>query len=86
MNKLTKEKPIRIISALVEASSLRATARLTNAFSKKVENHACAVPLHYMHYNSCRIHKTTRVRPAMEPGLTDHVWTIEEMLDAVESN
>jgi IS1 family transposase len=61
--------------------------RLTNAFSKKVENHACAVALHYMHYNFCRIHKTLRVTPAMEAGITDHVWSIEEivaLLDAYE--
>jgi hypothetical protein len=58
----------------------RRFTRLTNAFSKKVENHAHSVALHYMHYNFCRIHKTLRVTPAMEAGLTDHVWTIEEMI------
>ena len=60
--------------------SMRRFTRLTNGFSKKVENHAYAVAIHYMHYNFCRIHSTLRVTPAMEAGLTDHVWTIEEMI------
>lgn len=63
--------------------NMRRFTRLTNAFSKKLENHMHAVALFYMHYNFCRIHKTLRVTPAMEAGLTDHVWTIEEMLDKV---
>ena len=66
--------------------SMRRFTRLTNGFSKKVENHSCAVALHYMHYNFCRIHKSLRVTPAMEAGVTDHVWSIEELaglLDAV---
>jgi hypothetical protein len=60
---------------------MRRFTRLTNGFSKKVENHAYAVALFYMHYNFCRIHKTLRVTPAMEAGITDHVWSIEEVLD-----
>jgi IS1 family transposase len=62
---------------------MRRFTRLTNGFSKKIENHAYAIAVFYMHYNFCRIHKTLRVTPAMEAGLTDHVWTIEEMLDKV---
>jgi IS1 family transposase len=58
---------------------MRRFTRLTNAFSKKVENHAHAVALHFMFYNFCRIHKTLRVTPAMSAGLTDHVWTFEEI-------
>jgi hypothetical protein len=54
-------------------------ARLRNGFSKKVENHAHAVAMHYMFYNFGRIHKTLRVTPAMEAGITDHVWTLEEI-------
>jgi hypothetical protein len=58
---------------------MRRFTRLTNGFSKKLENHVCNVALHYMFYNFCRIHKTLRVTPAMAAGVTDHVWTIEEI-------
>jgi hypothetical protein len=58
---------------------MRRFTRLTNAFSKKVENHAYSVALYYMHYNYARIHKTLRVTPAMEAGVSDHVWSIEEI-------
>jgi IS1 family transposase len=60
---------------------MRRFSRLTNGFSKKVENHAYAVALFYMHYNFCRIHKTLRVTPAMEAGISDHVWSVEELLN-----
>ncbi len=60
--------------------SMRRFTRLTNGFSKKLENHGHAVALFYIHYNFCRIHKTLRVTPAMEAGLTDHVWSLEELL------
>ncbi len=60
--------------------SMRRFTRLTNAFSKKVENLVHAVSLHFMYYNFCRIHQTLRVTPAMEAGVTDHVWEIEEIL------
>lgn len=50
---------------------------------KKVENHAYHVSLHFMHYNFARIHKTPRVTPAMEAGISDHVWTLEEIADLV---
>lgn len=59
--------------------SMRRFTRLTNAFSKKIENHECAIALHFMHYNFARVHKTLRVTPAMEAGLSDHVWTLEEI-------
>jgi hypothetical protein len=59
--------------------SMRRFTRLTNGFSKKLENHAHQVALYFFHYNLCRIHKTLRVTPAMEAGLTDHVWTLEEL-------
>jgi len=58
---------------------MRRFTRLTNAFSKKVENHAHSVALHYMFYNFCRIHQTLKVTPAMESRLADHVWTLEEL-------
>ena len=58
---------------------MRRFTRLTNAFSKKVENHAHAVALHFMYYNFGRIHKTLRVTPAMEVGVSDHVRSLEEI-------
>lgn len=76
-----------ISTSFVERSNLsmrmgmRRFTRLTNAFSKKLENHGHAVALYFMHYNFCRVHKTLRVTPAMEAGITDHVWSIEELLE-----
>lgn len=60
--------------------SMRRFTRLTNAFSKKVENLEHAVALHFMHYNFARIHQTLRVTPAMEAGISDHVWGLEEIV------
>jgi IS1 family transposase len=60
--------------------SMRRFTRLTNGFSKKIENHGHAVALHFMHYNFCRVHKTLRVTPTMEAGLSDHIWTLEELV------
>jgi hypothetical protein len=57
----------------------RRFTRLTNAFSKKLENHAYSVALHFMYYNFCRIHSSLRVTPAMAAGVADHVWTMEEV-------
>ena len=64
--------------------SIRRFTRLTNAFSKKVENHAAAVALWFMYYNFCRVHQTLRVTPAMETGLSDHVWEIDELIGLLE--
>jgi len=55
--------------------------RRQGRFSKKIENHEAAVALHYMHYNFARIHQTLRVTPAMEAGISDHVWSIEEIVN-----
>ena len=63
---------------------MRRFTRLTNGFSKKVENHAHAVALHFMHYNFCRVHKTLRVTPAMEAGIAEHVWSLEEVVSLLE--
>jgi hypothetical protein len=60
--------------------SMRRSTRLTNAFSKKVENLEHAVALRYMHYNFCRIHQSLRVTPAMETGISDHVWSLDEVI------
>jgi IS1 family transposase len=64
--------------------SMRRFTRLTNAFSKKVENHEHSVSIHYMHYNFCRIHQSLRVTPAMEAGITDHVWELEEVIKLLD--
>ena len=66
--------------------SMRRMTRLTNAFSKKIENQAHAVALHFMHYNFARIHQTLRVTPAMEAGIADHVWSLEEIAALLDSN
>jgi IS1 family transposase/transposase-like protein len=62
--------------------SIRRMTRLTNAFSKKLDNLKAAIALHFAFYNFARIHKTLRCTPAMEAGLTDHVWTVAELLGA----
>jgi hypothetical protein len=59
---------------------MRRFTRLTNAFSKKLENHGHIVALYFMHYIFCRVHKTLRVTRAMGAGITDHVWPVEELL------
>jgi IS1 family transposase len=60
--------------------SIRRFTRLTNGHSKKLANHEAAIALHYMHYNFCRVHSTLRVTPAMEAGIADHVWSVEELV------
>jgi len=65
--------------------SMRRFTRLTNGFSKKVENHAYAVSLHFMYYNFCRIHKTLRVTPAMEAKVTDRLWDIEDIVKLINN-
>jgi hypothetical protein len=64
--------------------SMRRFTRLTNGFSKKVENHAAMVSLYFMYYNFARVHQTLRVTPAMEAGLTDHVWGLEEIVELLQ--
>ncbi|HUI11701.1 MAG TPA: IS1 family transposase, partial [Bacteroidota bacterium] len=59
--------------------NMRRFTRLTNGFSKKVQNHAHAVALHFMYYNWVRIHKTLRVTPAMAAGLTKRLWSVEDL-------
>jgi len=78
----------RVSTSYVERSNLtirmqsRRFTRLTNAFSKKLENHKAAVALYVAHYNLCRVHETLRMTPAMALGVTDHIWTIGELIDA----
>jgi IS1 family transposase len=64
---------------------MRRFTRLTNAFSKKVENHACAVALHAMYYNFVRIHQTLKVTPAMAAGLTSRLWEMSDIVGVLEA-
>lgn len=78
--------PKHVSTSYVERQNLtmrmqmRRFTRLTNAHSKKVDNHRHMVALHYMHYNYCRVHSSLRVTPAQEAGLSDHVWGVEELV------
>jgi IS1 family transposase len=65
---------------------IRRFTRLTNAFSKKIENHAAAVSLHMMYYNFGRVHQTLKTSPAVAAGVADRVWTIEEIVGLADSN
>ena len=77
--------PKHVSTSFVERQNLsirmgnRRFTRVTNGFSKKVENHAHALAIYYMHYNFGGIHKTLRVTPAMEAGVANHVWSLEEI-------
>jgi IS1 family transposase len=85
-----KPDPKHISTSFVERQnltmrmSMRRFTRLTNAFSKKVENHEHMLAIYFMYYNFCRVHQTLRVTPSMEAGLTDHVWRIEDMVNLLE--
>lgn len=80
--------PQHISTSYVERQNLtmrmRRITRLTNAFGKKIDNHAHSVALHFMFYNFCRVHQTLRVTPAMETGLANHVWTLEELVSLLD--
>ncbi len=78
--------PKHVSTSYVERQNLtmqmgmRRFTRLTNAFSKKIENHAAMVAIHFLYYNFGRVHKTLRITPAMAAGLADHVWSLEEIV------
>lgn len=82
--------PAHVSTSYVERQNLsmrmglRRFTRLTNAFSKKVENHIHALSIYFMHYNFVRIHQTLRCTPAMEAGVTDRLWSIEDMVGLLE--
>jgi IS1 family transposase len=82
----------KVSTSLIERANLtvrmhnRRFTRLTNAFSKKLANHTAAISLHFQFYNYCRVHKSLRVTPAMEAGLTDHVWEMEEVVMMADTN
>ncbi len=81
-----KPDPRHVSTSFVERQnltmrmSMRRFTRLTNAFSKKVENHAAAVALHFCYYNFCRIHQSLRVTPAMAAGVTTKLWDVEDIV------
>lgn len=80
--------PATISTSFIERQNLtlrmsqRRLTRLSNGFSKKFENHCAAVALYATHYNFCRVHEALRVTPAMQLGVSDHVWTISELVTA----
>jgi IS1 family transposase len=80
--------PARVSTSYVERQNLtvrmqcRRFTRLTNGFSKKLRNHKAAVALYVAHYNLCRVHETLRVTPAMALGVTDHIWSIGELVES----
>src|SRR5207245_3020103 len=82
--------PRHISTSYVERQSLtmrmaiRRFTRLTNAFSKKIENHAHSVAIHFMHYNFVRRHQTTRVTPALAAGVTKQLWELSDMVRVIE--
>lgn len=86
--------PRHISTSYIERQNLtmrmgmRRFTRLTNGFSKKIENHAAAIAVHFMYYNFCRVHMTIKTTPAVAAGVADHVWTVEEMVGLLgkESN
>jgi IS1 family transposase len=84
-------EPKHISTSYVERRNLtmrmhmRRFTRLTNAFSKKLENHIAAIALHFMYYNFVRIHQTLRVTPAMAAGVSDHVWEVADIVALLES-
>ena len=84
--------PKHISTSFIERQNLtlrmsqRRLTRLSNGFSKKYENHCAAVALYATHYNFCRVHETLRITPAMQLGITDHVWGISELVNAALSD
>lgn len=84
--------PKHISTSYIERQNLtvrmgmRRFTRLTNGFSKKIENHVAAIAVHYLHYNFCRIHQSLRVTPAMEAGVSDHVWPVSELVALLDSD
>ncbi len=66
--------------------SMRRFTRLTNAFSKKLDNHVHALALYFVFYNFCRIHKTLRVSPAMAAGVADRLWSLEDVIARIDAD
>lgn len=90
MSRLATDKRTAVIAALVEGASINATCRMTGVAKHTIlkllkdMGCACAVALYFMHYNFCRLHKTLRFTPAMEAGLADHAWNVEELIGLLD--
>ena len=86
-----KPEPKHVSTSFVERQnlsmrmSIRRFTRLTNAFSKKVENHAAAVGLYFMWYNFGRVHQTLKTTPAVKAGIADHVWSVDEVIGLLQA-
>lgn len=86
-----KGAPTHISTSYIERQNLtlrmsqRRLTRLSNGFSKKFENHCAAIALYAMHYNFCRVHEALRITPAMQLGVTDHIWSIGELIETAQS-
>jgi len=76
---------IKTLHNLSMRMGMRRFTRLTNAFSKKVQNHEAMVAIYAVHYNFARIHKTLRITPSMAAGLSDHVWSLEEIVQMADN-
>jgi hypothetical protein len=90
-NKITGNPDPRHVSTpyierqnLTMRTAIRRSTRLTNAFSKKVENRAHSVAIHFMHYNFVRIHRSLRIIPAMAAGLTSTLWSLTDLVKIIE--
>lgn len=89
--KIGNPDPKHVSTSYVERQNLtmrmhmRRFTRLTNGFSKKIENHACAIALHAMYYNFVRVHQTLRVTPAMAAGVTNRLWEMGDVVDVLEA-
>jgi IS1 family transposase len=90
--KIGNPDPKHISTSYVERQNLtmrmqmRRFTRLTNAFSKKIENHIASLAIHYMHFNFVRIHQTLRITPAMAAGVTNRLWSLQEMVELLSEN
>ena len=84
--------PKTISTSFIERQNLtlrmsqRRMTRLSNGFSKKYENHCAAIALYAMNYNFCRVHEALRITPAMQLGVSDHIWSVSELVDAALGN
>ena len=85
MNKLPHAKRVQILSMLCEGSSMRSITRVADVSIKKVESHCDALALFYVFYNFVRIHKTLKCTPAMAAGVTDKLWSMDDIIALIDA-